>query len=161
VQEIDLFDFIAGQVQELALADGDDLQMGLEQSVISRPQRGQETLPVAQERQGPHVEHAGAAVHDLSEEQAIHFGEVVAEMWRSDTTSACRMAGEPGKAVQVSWFTRSTGPLTEARLIAGGVRPHDARTRARARSCLKTGDSNLFSSVKVWMGAGNLDVCLA
>jgi len=44
VQEIDLFDFIAGQVQELALADGDDLQMGFEQRIIPRPQRGQETI---------------------------------------------------------------------------------------------------------------------
>jgi len=44
VQEIDLFDFIAGQGQELALADGDDLQMGLEQRIIPRPQRGQETI---------------------------------------------------------------------------------------------------------------------
>jgi Integrase core domain len=39
VQEIDLFDFITGQVQELALADGDDLQMGLEQRIIPRPRR--------------------------------------------------------------------------------------------------------------------------
>ncbi len=38
VQEIDLFDFIAGQMQELALADGDDLQMGLEQRIIPRLQ---------------------------------------------------------------------------------------------------------------------------
>jgi hypothetical protein len=44
VQEIDLFDFLAGQVQELALADGDDLQMGLEQRIVPRPQRGQETI---------------------------------------------------------------------------------------------------------------------
>jgi hypothetical protein len=44
VQEIDLFDFIAGQMQELALADGDDLQMGLEQHIIPRPQRRQETI---------------------------------------------------------------------------------------------------------------------
>jgi antitoxin component of MazEF toxin-antitoxin module len=44
VQEIDLFDFIAGQMQQLALADGDDLQMGLEQRIIPRPQRRQETI---------------------------------------------------------------------------------------------------------------------
>ena len=44
VQEIDLFDFIAGQMQELALADGNDLQMGLEQHIIPRPQRRQETI---------------------------------------------------------------------------------------------------------------------
>jgi hypothetical protein len=44
VQEIDLLDFIAGQVQEIALRDGDDLQMGLEQRKIPRPQCGQETI---------------------------------------------------------------------------------------------------------------------
>jgi hypothetical protein len=44
VQEIDLFDFIAGQMQALALADGNDLQMRLEQRKIRRPQRGQETI---------------------------------------------------------------------------------------------------------------------
>jgi hypothetical protein len=44
VQEIDLFDFITGQMQELALADRDDLQVGLKQRKIPRPQRGQETI---------------------------------------------------------------------------------------------------------------------
>jgi hypothetical protein len=44
VQEVDRFDFIAGQVQELALADGDDLQMRLEKRKIPRPQRGQQTI---------------------------------------------------------------------------------------------------------------------
>jgi hypothetical protein len=32
------------QVQEVALAYGDDLQMGLEQRIVPRPQRGQETI---------------------------------------------------------------------------------------------------------------------
>ena len=31
-------------MQELALAYGDDLQMGLEQRIVPRPQRGQETI---------------------------------------------------------------------------------------------------------------------
>jgi hypothetical protein len=44
VQEIDLFDFITGQMQELALPDGDDLQMGLKQRIIPRSQRRQETI---------------------------------------------------------------------------------------------------------------------
>ena len=44
MQEIDLFDFLSGQVQELALAYGDDLQMGFEQRIVPRPQRGQETI---------------------------------------------------------------------------------------------------------------------
>jgi hypothetical protein len=44
VQEIDLFDFISGQVQELALANGHNLQMGLEQRIVPQPQRGQETI---------------------------------------------------------------------------------------------------------------------
>jgi hypothetical protein len=39
-----LFDFIAGQMQELAGCDGDSLQMRLEKRKISRPQRGQETI---------------------------------------------------------------------------------------------------------------------
>ena len=46
MQEIDLFDFIAGQMQELTLDDRDDLQMRLEQRKIPRPQRGQETIAV-------------------------------------------------------------------------------------------------------------------
>jgi hypothetical protein len=37
-------DFITGQMQELALADGDDLQVGLKQRKIPRPQRGQKTI---------------------------------------------------------------------------------------------------------------------
>jgi hypothetical protein len=41
---MDLFDFITGQMQELALADRDDLQVGLKQRKIPRPQRGQETI---------------------------------------------------------------------------------------------------------------------
>jgi hypothetical protein len=41
---MDLFDFISGQVQEVALTYGDDLQMGLEQRIVPRPQRGQETI---------------------------------------------------------------------------------------------------------------------
>ena len=44
MQEIDLFDFIAGQVQKLALGDWDDLQMGLKYHIIPRPQRRQETI---------------------------------------------------------------------------------------------------------------------
>ena len=44
MQEIDLFDFLAGQMQELALGDEDDLQMRFEQRIIRRPQRGQETI---------------------------------------------------------------------------------------------------------------------
>ncbi len=44
MQEMDLFDFLSGQVQKLALAYGDDLQMGLEQRIVPRPQRGQETI---------------------------------------------------------------------------------------------------------------------
>jgi hypothetical protein len=44
VQEIDMFDFLAGQMQERALADEDDLQMRLEQHIILGPQRGQETI---------------------------------------------------------------------------------------------------------------------
>jgi hypothetical protein len=46
VQEIDLFDFIAGQMQGLAPDDRDDLQMRLERRKIPRPQRGQETIGV-------------------------------------------------------------------------------------------------------------------
>ena len=46
MQEIDLFDFIAGQMQELALGDRNDLQMRLEQRKIPRPQRGQETIAI-------------------------------------------------------------------------------------------------------------------
>lgn len=46
VREINLFDFIAGQMQELALGDRNDLQMRLEQRKIPRPQRGQETIAV-------------------------------------------------------------------------------------------------------------------
>jgi hypothetical protein len=46
VQEIDLFDFIAGQMQELAPRDWDDLQMRLEPRKIPRPQRGQETIAI-------------------------------------------------------------------------------------------------------------------
>ena len=33
MQEIDVFDFLAGQMQELALADADDLQIRLEQRI--------------------------------------------------------------------------------------------------------------------------------
>jgi hypothetical protein len=44
VQEIDLYDFSSGPVQELALADGDDLQIGLKQCIVPRLQRGQETI---------------------------------------------------------------------------------------------------------------------
>jgi hypothetical protein len=39
-----LFDCLAGQVQELALVDPDNLQMRLQQGKIRRPQRGQETI---------------------------------------------------------------------------------------------------------------------
>jgi hypothetical protein len=39
-----MFDFLAGQMQERALADEDDLQMRLEQHIILGPQRGQETI---------------------------------------------------------------------------------------------------------------------
>ena len=46
VQEIDLFDFIAGQMEKLAPCDRDDLQMRLEQRKIPRWQRGQETIAV-------------------------------------------------------------------------------------------------------------------
>ena len=46
MQEIDLFDFIAGQMQELAPGDRDDLQMRLERRKIPRPQRGQETIAI-------------------------------------------------------------------------------------------------------------------
>jgi hypothetical protein len=44
MRKIDLFDFFAGQMQELALVDGNDLQMGLEQRIILRSQCGQETI---------------------------------------------------------------------------------------------------------------------
>ena len=44
MQKIGVFDCLAGQVQELALADPDDLQMRLQQRKIWRPQRGQETI---------------------------------------------------------------------------------------------------------------------
>jgi len=88
VQEIDLFDFIAGQMQELTLDDRDDLQMRLEQRKIPRPQRGQETIAVMLVLTWSHVGSTPAVC------PTFHVGWFAAadQFWKSAVSNRSRAA---------------------------------------------------------------------